>query len=157
LPEVFEPLRARYNFSLDAAANRENAKCERYFDLEDDGLKQSWSGERVWCNPPYSDLYSWVKKARDEVETNGCEIAVLLLPANRCEQKFWQELIEPHRDGRGNGNIQTEFMAGRPRFGWDESRPKPEKGDRPPFGLVVVEIAPLSPLKVSRIFGKKPS
>lgn len=135
LPEVFDPLHAEHGFTLDVAASAVNAKCAKYFTRQVDGLAQCWAGEVVWCNPPYSDLAAWVRKALHETQ-NGCPKVVMLLPANRCEQKWWQDYIEPVRD-RGLG-IETKFMRGRPRFGWDETRVTPKKGDRPPFGLVVI-------------------
>lgn len=139
LPEIFDPLNAKHKFTLDAAANSDNAKCKKFFTLSEDGLSQSWKGETVWCNPPYSDIRPWVEKALSEVRS-GCPKVVLLLPANRCEQKFWQTLIEPTRDM--DQGVSTSFLPGRPRFGWPESRARPVKGDRPPFGLVVVTITP---------------
>jgi phage N-6-adenine-methyltransferase len=136
LPDVFDPLHAAHGFTLDVAANEENAKTERYFTLQRSGLKQSWAGEVVWCNPPYSDIRPWVEKALAETRAR-CPKVVMLLPANRCEQGWWHDLIEPIRD-RGLG-ITTEFLKGRPRFGRPNA-PKAKKGDRPPFGLVVVTI-----------------
>ena len=50
---LFDDLAAEFNFTLDACATDANAKCERYYTREDDGLSQDWSGEVVWCNPPY--------------------------------------------------------------------------------------------------------
>jgi len=137
LPEIFAPLHAVHGFTIDAAANAQNTRCQRFFDKQVDGLIQTWAREVVWCNPPYSNLYAWVAKAISETRAE-CPKVVMLLPANRCEQKWWQELIEPTRDaGRG---IKTKFLRGRPRFGWPAGRVVPKKGDRPPFGLVVVEF-----------------
>jgi phage N-6-adenine-methyltransferase len=108
------PWNDRWGFTVDVAASHDNYLCERYYTLEDDGLAQSWAGERVWCNPPYSDMGTWVEKARVET-TNGCELVVMLAPANRTEQRWWQEHIEPHRD-RGEG-LTTEFLPRRINFG----------------------------------------
>lgn len=138
LPEVFDPLHEIHGFTLDVAASTINAKVRKFFTKEQNGLAQSWAGEVVWCNPPYSDLRSWVTKALNEVFKNDCRKVVLLLPSNRTEQKFWQEMIEMRRDcGCG---ITTRFLSGRPRFGYPEGKERPKKGDRPPFGLVVVII-----------------
>lgn len=63
-------------------------------------------------------------------------VAVMLLPANRTEQSWWQDLLEPARLA---GELDVYFLRGRRRFdrpGWTA----PAKGDRPPFGLVVVVI-----------------
>lgn len=130
--EVFEPLHDRFEFSIDVAASEDNAKLPRYYDREDDGLAQSWEGERVWCNPPYSDIRPWVEKAWAE----DAELVAMLLPANRTEQGWWQDLVEPYRD-RAGSPLTTEFIRGRLRFvapGEDEVGPN----ERPPFGCVLL-------------------
>lgn len=140
----FDTLSRRFGgFTLDVAAAEHNAKCPRYFTREDDGLAQSWAGERVWCNPPYSDIRAWVEKAWDEWycrlsvgNVQRPEVIVMLLPANRVEQKWWQDLVEPNRDQPGSP-LRVEFLPGRMRFdrpGWT----KPAKGDRPPFGCALL-------------------
>ena len=43
-------------FTVDVAAAPHNTKCERFYTAEQDGLAQSWAGETVWCNPPYSSI-----------------------------------------------------------------------------------------------------
>lgn len=135
-PENFDPLMERFRFSIDVAASAHNTKCPRYFSIEVDGLEQSWSGERVWCNPPYSDIRPWIEKAWHEMEEDTPpEVIVMLLPANRSEQTWWQELVEPWRD-RG-GLLRTEYLPGRLRFlapGADAIKPN----ERPPFGCVLL-------------------
>lgn len=134
-PDYFGPWNDRFGgFTLDVAAAAHNAKCPRFFTRADDGLAQSWAGERVWCNPPYSNLFDWVDKAWTELpETRG---VVMLLPANRVEQKWWQELVEPFRD-RPDSPLSVEFLPGRMRF----IRPNAvidRRGDRPPFGCALL-------------------
>jgi phage N-6-adenine-methyltransferase len=141
-PEVFAPLNARFRFTLDVAALPHNAKLERYFTPEQDGLAQSWAGERVWCNPPYSSIEPWIAKAW----TSSAELIVMLLPANRTEQGWWQRHIEPRRDFPGG--VRVEFLPGRMRFiaaGADRIGPN----ERPPFGvcLVIWESCALSTRK----------
>lgn len=115
-------------FTVDAAAAEHNARCARYWTMYDDGLAQPWAGERVWCNPPYSDIGPWVAKANHET---GAELVVMLLPANRTEQLWWQHHIEPHRD-RG-GRLTVEFLPGRMRF-LRRSQQAIGPNERPPFG-----------------------
>lgn len=131
-PEVFEPLDERFGFTLDVAALEHNAKCERFFSAEDDGLAQSWDGERVWCNPPYSDIRPWVEKAWRAASP----VVVMILPANRTEQGWWQELVEPYRDRPGSP-LRVEFLSGRLRF----IAPGAEKvgpNERRPFGCCLL-------------------
>jgi hypothetical protein len=94
-------------------------------------LAKSWRGHRVWCNPPYSNIEPWVAKAA----TSGAELVVLLLPANRTEQGWWQRWIEPTRDRPGGPRV--EFLAGRLRFiAHDDDRIRPNA--RPPFGCCLI-------------------
>lgn len=51
-PDVFAPWNARYRFTLDAAANAENAKCTAFYSRANSGMTNPWHG-RVWCNPPW--------------------------------------------------------------------------------------------------------
>src|SRR4051812_27792733 len=53
-------------FDLDPAACDEAHWAQRYFTVADNGLDQPWFGW-VFCNPPFSDLESWVKKAWGEI------------------------------------------------------------------------------------------
>lgn len=136
-PENFDPIAARFGgFTLDVAAAEHNAKCADYYTREDDGLGMTWHG-RVWCNPPYSDCGAWVRKAWAEWESpGGPELIVMLLPANRVEQKWWQEHVEPYRDRPGSP-LRVEFLPGRMRFIRRDWTPGP-KGDRPPFGVCLL-------------------
>lgn len=145
---LWEDLNQRHRFTLDAAASAENALCTEYFTRARDGLAARWSGHRVWCNPPYSDVRAWVGKAWAEMGPaagpSSALLVVMLLPNNRMEQPWWQELVEPYRDRPSVGGLPrltARFLAGRPRFG----RPggaMPTRRDRPPFGLVLLTWTP---------------
>lgn len=128
----FEPLMARFGFTIDAAAASHNARLPRYWSRTDSALDKDWAGERVWCNPPYSDIRTWVEKAWEQAER--AELIVMLLPANRTEQGWWQDLIEPARLERV---LEVEFLRGRMRFERPGAVIGP-KGDRPPFGCCLV-------------------
>ena len=61
--DLFDKLNAEFHFDLDVCALPENAKCEKYYTPEDDGLLQPWNGV-CWCNPPYGrTIGKWVQKA----------------------------------------------------------------------------------------------
>lgn len=136
--EDFAPLHERFRFTIDAAASADNARLPRYWTREDDALSKSWHGERVWCNPPYSNIRPWVEHAHRQWSGEWpADLIVMLLPANRTEQAWWQDLIEPSRDGRVPDSCHVEFLRGRMRF----DRPNAvigSKGDRPPFGCCLV-------------------
>jgi phage N-6-adenine-methyltransferase len=138
--EDFRPLNARFGFTIDAAASPRNAKLPRYWTAAVNGLEQSWAGERVWCNPPYShpNLYHWVTKAWRELGTQPGppELVVMLVPANRTEQVWWQQWVEPFRDRAGE-ILHVEFLPGRMRFvapGANGIGPN----ERPPFGCCLL-------------------
>ena len=60
----------------------------------------------------------------------------MLIPANRTEQQWWQEHVEPYRDLPGSG-LHVEFLPGRMRFlapGQAEVGPD----ERPPFGCCLL-------------------
>lgn len=147
-PEVFDPLNERFGFTLDACALTNNAKLPRFFTPEQDGLSQPWTRERVWCNPPYSDIEPWLEKAwtewRREREPDDelrrmvhvrPELIVMLLPANRTEQGWWQRQVEPYRD---KGTIfRSEFLPGRLRF-IKNGHDRVEPNQRPPFGCCLL-------------------
>lgn len=104
-PEVFEPLHAEFRFTVDACATAHNAKLPRFWTEEQNGLEQSWQGERVFMNPPYGrEIYAWTRKAR----TSGAELVVGLLPAS-TDLAWW------HDDVWSVG-AEVRYLRGRVRF-----------------------------------------
>lgn len=88
-PELFKTLDDEFHFTLDVCATPTNAKCKRFFTEAQDGLKQDWSGERVFMNPPYGrEVYPWVEKAAH----SATEIAVGLLPAS-TDLSWWHDYV----------------------------------------------------------------
>lgn len=134
-------LHGEFRFTVDAASAADAPSSQligRFWSRADDGLKKSWGGERVWCNPPFDDLESWVRKANYEACT-GCELVVMLIPANRTEQSFWQQMVEPYRDGRSpfGARLTTRFLPGRVQFGFP-GNPDGVGQSSPPFGCVLL-------------------
>ena len=66
--------------TLDVAAAEWNHKCERYFTVTDNALKQDWDAKAAWCNPPYSAsvIESFVRKALDAVRCHRTTTFCLL-------------------------------------------------------------------------------
>ena len=86
--DFFNKLNAEFNFQCDVCAVDDNAKCDKYYSPEEDGLQQEWQGV-CWMNPPYGRVIGeWVKKAY-ESSLNGATV-VCLLPA-RTDTKWWHE------------------------------------------------------------------
>ena len=103
---MFDEYNNEFNFTLDVAATKENAKCKRFYTKEQDGLIQEWSGV-VWCNPPYGrEMPKWLEKAVEE-KKNGVT-SVFLIPA-RTNTRWFHDLCLKHGELR--------FIKGRPKFG----------------------------------------
>ena len=104
--EFFDRLNDEFHFTLDVCATEENAKVNNFFTKEQDGLKQEWGTETVWCNPPYGkSIGTWCKRCF--LHSIGGGIAVMLLPARTDTDWF-------HRWVYGKGEIR--FVKGRIRF-----------------------------------------
>lgn len=85
-PAFFKLLDDKFHFTLDACASPSNAKCKKYYTIEQNGLIQDWTGETVFINPPFSDNESWLRKALEESE-KGITV-VVIIPA-RTDTKYW--------------------------------------------------------------------
>ena len=42
--DTFDELSKDFSFHLDPCADKQNHKCEKYFTVAEDGLKQNWGG-----------------------------------------------------------------------------------------------------------------
>jgi phage N-6-adenine-methyltransferase len=129
-------------FTLDVCATHANTKCAKFYDEALNGLAQPWRGERCFCNPPFSDIGAWVAKAW---QASDAELVVMLVPATRTEQPWWQKLVEPYRDGRASlvpgWVLSTSFCAGRWHFLKDGAPIIDSKTGRrssPKFGCVTL-------------------
>lgn len=90
-PVIFHAMDKEFNFSLDAAANDQNHKCEWYLTKEDDAMNCDWvmsiqdhasiKDSAVWINPPYGK--GFIKKFMDKCieEKSKGVTSVLLVPA----------------------------------------------------------------------------
>lgn len=128
-PALFLALNQEFDFTIDVAADSGNAHVERYFDTDTDALRQSWAGERVFCNPPYGrDLGRWVKKAYGEAIDNGA-LVVMVLPA-RTGNSWFHNWCLPHAEVR--------FIRG--RLGFTVGTPNTRR--RAPFDSMIVIFRP---------------
>ncbi len=73
---VFEVLDNIFLFTIDACASEADALLERYWTVEEDAALQSWEGERVYCNPPFSGAGRFLPAA------SNAELAVVVWPMN---------------------------------------------------------------------------
>lgn len=103
--DFFDELNAEFSFEIDVCANEENAKCDKFYGVEQDGLKQSWAGV-CWMNPPYGRaIKHWIKKAY-ESSLQGATV-VCLVPS-RTDTAWWHDYCM-------KGEIR--FIRGRLKFG----------------------------------------
>mgnify|MGYP000859488223 CR=1 FL=1 len=105
---LFKALDEEFIFTVDAAASRANAKCERFWSKETDALQQSWAGERVFCNPPYSRgmVHAFFTKAMLETRSGSCRLAVLLIPT--YTEREWFHV--------SRNSFEVRFVRGRIQF-----------------------------------------
>ena len=72
-------MESRYGkYDIDAAANADNAVCEKFYDEKRNCLKIWWGkGKHIWLNPPYSHPDPFVKKAIEQMDHDN-QIDILL-------------------------------------------------------------------------------
>ena len=106
--ELFEQLNNEFHFTLDPCSTHENAKCDKHYTEEDNGLIKNWEGETVFCNPPYgrTDTGKWVKKCYEE-SLKPNTLVVMLIPS-RTDTKWFHEYIYKKQEIR--------FIKGRLKF-----------------------------------------
>ena len=91
--KLFRKLDNEFSFDVDVCADNQNKKCDKYFDVNDDGLSQKWSGV-CWMNPPYGrEIRHWVEKAYQETVVNGNTEKVVCLVPVRSDTKWWHDFI----------------------------------------------------------------
>lgn len=106
--DFFDALDAEFHFTLDPCASVTNHKCDKYFTKDENGLLQDWSGETVFCNPPYGkDIRHWVEKCYLESVKNKITV-VMLIPA-RTDTRWFHDFVY-HK-------AEIRFVKGRLKFG----------------------------------------
>lgn len=103
---LFDELDKQFHFTLDPCSTDENAKCEKHYTKEQDGLLQDWGNETVFCNPPYGkDIWKWCKKCYEHSVAGG--VAVILIHA-RTDTRWFHDWVY-HK-------AELLFIKGRLRF-----------------------------------------
>lgn len=112
---LFAGLHAEYGFTLDGAAKPGNSLTARYSSPDS---RLPWTGERVFCNPPWSNIAPFVELAATAA------LAVLLVPA-RVNAKWFHRALEL--------GAQPRFFRGRPHF-----RGNAERGHNSPIDCLLL-------------------
>jgi len=116
--DFYDKLNEEFHFTLDPCADEYDHKCEKYFTAKQDGLKQDWSGNTVFCNPPYGNKETgwWTQKCWEEAQKPNTTV-VLLIPARTDRKSFHQYIYN-------QPNVEIRFVKGRLKFG-DSKDPAP--------------------------------
>lgn len=123
--DLFDKLNNEFQFTFDVCATPENAKCDKFYTEEQDGLEHPWKGT-VWCNPPYGrGIGQWVRRALF-ASVSGATV-VMLLPA-RTDTKWFHDYIYKRN------NVEIRFIRGRLKFGGSKNSA--------PFPSMVVVFMP---------------
>lgn len=135
---LFDALTAKFNFTLDACATPENAKCARFITPEQDALTSPWfldEHEVAFCNPPYGRklLPAFVRRAIDVAKRGE---VVLLVPA-RTDTNWFRSAF--------NASTDVLFIDKRVRF------VRGACTDAAPFPSAVLVLAPHPHLYVRRV------
>jgi len=95
---IFDPLHELFDFTLDGASEPGNGLLPRSSTAK---KPISWTGERVFCNPPWSNIPTFVELAAK------ADIAVLLVPS-RVNSRWFHRALEL-------GAVPCYFLR-RPKF-----------------------------------------
>lgn len=114
---LFRLLHEKYQFTIDAAASSQNTLMPRFWCEAEDGLAQSWAGERVFWNPPFSRKLSWAKKAAER----QAALSVGILPATLDQQWMHRYVLDAGAEvfvpkGRVSFVPPPGVIASTPRF-----------------------------------------
>lgn len=80
----FEELDLKFNFTLDGASEDHNALLVKHSTLD---KPVSWEGERVFCNPPWNDIKTFIEFGPK------ADVAVFLVPA-RCNARWFHRALQ---------------------------------------------------------------
>jgi len=110
--DFYDLCNKEFNFTLDTASTKENAKCKNYYTEKDNGLSKDWIGN-VWCNPPYGkETGKWIEKAYIETAKGNANVCTILIPV-RSDTKYFHNFM--------NKADELRFIKGRLRFGGSKS------------------------------------
>lgn len=122
-PDFFDKLHARFNFTMDGAASHHSALLPKY---STERRPLPWAGERVFCNPPWSNVRFFLDQSRE------AELAVFLVPSRTNARWFHHALAMGYR---------AEFFPGRLKFYKGRAPPKKGRGSSPVDCLLLVKDA----------------
>ncbi len=102
---LYSSLHKEFGFTLDPCATDENAKCDNWYTMTENGLLKDWGKDAVFMNPPYSGVSAWMRKAYGAAQEGATVIC--LIPA-RTDTAWWHDYAM-------KGEIR--LLRGRLKFG----------------------------------------
>lgn len=110
--DLFYDLNKEFDFTLDPCSTDLNCKCKKHYTIKSDGLKQDWSCDVVFMNPPYGgNTGKWIKKAYQESLKGGVVVCLIVVSTDRS---YWHEYIFPYAS-------EIRWIRGRLKFGHSKS------------------------------------
>lgn len=148
-PAYFRERWERFHFTVDAAASMSNTlvqecggECDdggwcraanhavgRFYTVEDSGLEAAHyvEGDRVFCNPPYSNPGPWVELAATLAKERGVLWDMLLPPG--VDTRWFARFIWNHRAQRFRDGVEGRFYDGRLHFVGEPGKDSPRQGN----------------------------
>jgi phage N-6-adenine-methyltransferase len=118
--DLYAELDHQHHFTLDAAADPTNHKCQRWFGPggeRADALSEAWPiNQSIWLNPPYSRgaQRKFIERAVECAKAGGRVVS--LLPA-RPDTKLFHDLVWNKSTQRPRDWVrEVRFLQGRLRF-----------------------------------------
>ncbi len=107
--DLFDKLHAIFRFTVDAAASDVNHLLPKYWTQETDAIKQDWTQETIFCNPPFNNIAPFLVKART------AKFALVFAPLNYLTANGFQStaadwLVIPK--GRINYGAKNNVLLG---------------------------------------------
>lgn len=133
---LFEWADKRFDFTVDLAASKENAKCDDFLSHNDDAFLINWYSLQnmapwghYWLNPPYSETGKWLEKCWHEAQKGSRVVALIPCPNG---ESYWQKYVF----GKASEII---FINGRVAFELpdENGKPVPQPGNTRGSCLVV--------------------
>ncbi len=122
---LFDRLDTEFHFTLDPCATKENHKCDKFYTIDDNGLKYDWAKEIVFMNPPYGgNTGKWLRKAWHD-SLKGATVVCLIVSST--DRSYWHDYIFPYAS-------EIRWIRGRVTFG--------EANSTAPFASAIVIFSP---------------
>lgn len=122
-------------FDLDVAASPLSCWGVKGFTVADNAFAQQWFGH-VFMNPPFSQIGPWIDRMFDQLP--NCRSVTALLPADRTEQRWFQQLWLHLVERKATDRVC--WLTPREKFGTPEDPSGRRRKNHPPFACFAVHL-----------------